>query len=152
MIETGVREMTDLGLSAGPAVPAGEAAQVNRHRLVRWVYLGTGSLMVAIGVLGMFLPLLPSTVFFLIAAGLYGKSSPGAYRWLTTNRLFGQNLRDYREERGATVGTKVFSIGSLWVGIGASEFVVDAMWVRLLLLAIAAAVTIHLLKLRTIRR
>lgn len=140
--------MKELGTSA----PL-EFRAPNRHRLVRWFFIILGSLLVGIGVLGIFLPLLPSTVFFLLAAGCYGKSSPGAYRWLTTNRWFGQHLRDYREERGATVAAKVYSVGSLWLGIGLTEyFFIENIWVRGTLLAVAVAVSIHLLALRTIRR
>ncbi|WP_322817472.1 YbaN family protein [Tepidiforma sp.] len=117
----------------------------------RWVYVGLGGLLVGVGVLGIFLPLLPSTVFFLGAAGLFGRSSPGAYRWLTTNRWFGRHLRDYKEQRGATLGAKAWSIATLWVGIGVSEYFIDIPWVQLLLVAIGAAVTLHVMTLRTIR-
>ena len=124
----------------------------NRHRLVRWFFMGLGSVLVAIGILGVFLPLLPSTVFFLMAAACYGKSSPAAYRWLTTNRWFGRHLKDYREEKGATLTAKIFSIGSLWLGIGLSEYVIDNLWLRLALVLVAGGVTAHLLMLKTIRR
>ncbi len=124
----------------------------SRHRLVRWLYIALGSLLVGVGVLGIFLPLLPSTVFFLLALGCYGKSSPSAYRWMTTNRLFGRHLREYREEKGATLQTKVVSIATLWIGIGASEYFIDNLWIRLGLVAIALGVTTHLVLLRTIRR
>ncbi|GIW13442.1 MAG: hypothetical protein KatS3mg062_0881 [Tepidiforma sp.] len=130
----------------------GRPAQPVTRGLRRWVFVGLGSLLVGIGVLGIFLPLLPSTVFFLGAAGLYGKSSPGAHRWLTTNRWFGRHLRTYKEERGATLGAKAWSIGTLWVGIGFSEYFIDLAWVQLLLVAIGVAVTIHLVTLRTVRR
>ncbi|MCO5202111.1 MAG: YbaN family protein [Chloroflexi bacterium] len=147
MAETSLAEMKDLGASA-PALRA-----PSRHWLVRWLFVALGSLLVGVGILGIFLPLLPSTVFFLMAAGCYGKSSPGAYRWLTTNRWFGRHLRDYREERGATVAAKAYSIGSLWLGIGFTEyFFIDNLWVRLTLLAVAIAVSLHLFALRTIRR
>lgn len=140
-------EITDLGASPIPALkrPSG-------HRLVRWLYIGLGSLLVAVGVVGIFLPLLPSTVFFLMAAGCYGKSSPSAYRWLTTNRWFGKELREYREEKGATVQSKLLSIATLWIGIGLSVYLIDNLWVRLSLLGVALAVSAHLLKLNTIRR
>ncbi|MBK6563160.1 MAG: YbaN family protein [Dehalococcoidia bacterium] len=124
----------------------------SRHRLVRWLFIGLGSLLVGVGVLGIFLPLLPSTVFFLMAAACYGKSSPSAYHWLTTNRWFGSHLRDYKEERGATVGAKVMSIGSLWLGIGVTEVLIDNTWLRLTLLAVALGVSAHLMLLKTIRR
>jgi uncharacterized protein len=125
----------------------------SRHRLVRWALLAAGGLLVGIGVLGVFLPLLPSTIFFLGAAACFGKSSPAAHRWLTTNRWFGEHLHNYQSERGATVPAKVFSIASLWIGIGISEyFFIENMWVRVALLVIAALVTIHLVRLRTVRR
>jgi uncharacterized membrane protein YbaN (DUF454 family) len=125
----------------------------SQNRLMRALLIVTGSVLVGVGVLGIFLPLLPTTVFFLMAAGCYGKSSPGAYRWLTTNRWFGRYLREYREERGATIGTKVFSLGSLWLGIGASEyFFRDNLWVVAILFVVALAVSAHLLALNTIRR
>jgi len=67
--------------------------------------------------------------------------------------VFGRHLRDYREERGATFGTKVFSISSLWIGIGAAVYLVrDMPWLEVVLIAIAMAVTVHLLSLRTIYR
>jgi uncharacterized membrane protein YbaN (DUF454 family) len=119
----------------------------------RVLLLAAGSLFVGIGVLGIFLPLLPTTVFFLIAAACYGKSSPGAYRWLTTNRWFGRYLREYREEHGATAATKVLSIASLWGGMGVSAWYLEPpVWVDGILVVIAVGVTAHLLMLRTIRR
>lgn len=121
--------------------------------LVRSALIALGALLVGIGVLGIFLPLLPTTVFFLGAAACFGKSSPTAYRWLTTNRWFGSYLRNYREERGMTLISKAVSIATLWIGI-----VATALWLRPpmlidgLLLVIAAGVTWHLLALATLRR
>ncbi len=89
MTQTSLSEMADLAGSPQITLP-----RPNRHRLVRWFFIVVGSLLVGIGVLGIFLPLLPSTVFFLMAAGCYGKSSPSAYHWLTTNRFFGRHLKD----------------------------------------------------------
>ncbi len=130
--------------AANTAAPSG--------RVVRVILLASGTLLAGIGVLGIFLPLLPTTVFLLMAAACYARSSPGAYRRLTTNRLFGRYLRQYREEHGATLGTKAFSIGSLWIGIGASTFfIAPALWVDGILLLIGLGVTAHLVTLRTIR-
>jgi uncharacterized membrane protein YbaN (DUF454 family) len=53
--------------------------------------------------------------------------------------------------RGATVGTKVWSVVTLWAGIGVSEYFIGIPWVQLLLIAIGVAVTVHLVTLRTIR-
>ncbi|MDA0351035.1 MAG: YbaN family protein [Chloroflexi bacterium] len=137
---------------AAPVRDLETAAQRPLAWPIRALLLGTGTLFVGIGVLGIFLPLLPTTVFLLIAAACYGRSSERAYRWLMTNRLFGRYLRNYQEERGATVRTKVVSIAFLWVGIGAAAYWIDApIWLAAVLAAIATGVTIHLVRLRTIR-
>ena len=126
---------------------------VPMNPIVRAAFISLGALLVGIGVLGIFLPLLPTTVFFLGAAACFGKSSPAAYRWLTTNRWFGSYLRNYREEHGMTLISKALSIASLWIGIVAA-----ALWIRPpllldgLLLVIAVGVTWHLLALATLRR
>jgi len=120
---------------------------------VRVLLAAAGGLLVAVGTVGIFVPLLPSTVFYLLAAGCFGRSSPAAYHWLTTNRFFGSRLRDYREERGATITTKVVSLLSLWGGLAVADWFAgwDA-WVSLVLLAVGAGVSIHILTLRTIPR
>ncbi|GAB4338935.1 MAG: YbaN family protein [Dehalococcoidia bacterium] len=138
-------ELVDSGVHAADLRPSDS-------RLARAFYLGAGTLSVAVGVLGIFLPLLPTTIFLLIGAACYGRSSPAAYRWLTTNRVFGRYLRRYKEERGATVLTKVTSIGALWAGIGLAIWLVSLpLWAAAGLVTIAALVTWHLLSLRTIR-
>jgi hypothetical protein len=124
-----------------------------RTGVSRILLLVAGSFFVAVGVAGIFLPLLPSIEFFLLAGICYGKSSPAASRWLTTNRLFGRRLTDYREGRGATLATKLWTGVSLWASISATVFLLGTpLWLTLLLAAIAVGVTVHLFMLRTIRR
>lgn len=140
-------EMVDLAASQRLEQPV----QI-RSRIGRAFYVAAGSLLVVIGVLGIFLPLLPSTIFFLLAAGCYGKSSPSAYRWLTTNRYFGGYIRNYKEERGLTLRNKALSVGSLSLGIGAAIlFFSPSIWVSGILLVIAVLVSAHLLRMRTLR-
>lgn len=129
-----------------------EAPAPVSNPVVRWFYLAAGSLLVGIGVLGIFLPLLPTTIFLILAAACYGKSSRRAYTWLTTNRVFGGYLRNYKEHKGATVRAKVMSIGSLILGIGSTIYFFGLpLWVDLVLVGIAIGVTWHLLALETIR-
>jgi uncharacterized protein len=133
-------------------VSSGAAPTPVSSRVLRYVLIAVGSLAVMVGVVGVFVPLLPTTIFLLIGAACYGKSSRTAYNWLTTNRFFGKYLRDYQEERGATVLSKVVSIGGLWLGIGAAIYFLSLpIWVTIGLLVIAAGVTVHLLRLRTVR-
>ncbi len=112
-----------------------------------------GTVSVALGVAGMFLPLLPTTPFLLLAAFCYARSSRRYYDWLMTNRWFGEYIRNYREGRGIPLRQKAGVITLLWLTIGyATLFVVPLWWARVLLLGIATAVTVHLLRLPTHRR
>lgn len=125
----------------------------SRSSTMRTFYMGIGSVFVGAGVIGIFVPLWPTTIFLILAAACYGRSSPRAYRWLTTNRLFGSYLRNYQEHKGATLRAKIISITSLWLGIGSTiVFVPTPVWVNLILLGIAIGVAWHLLRLNTIRK
>ncbi|NLF57801.1 MAG: DUF454 domain-containing protein [Candidatus Hydrogenedens sp.] len=120
--------------------------------LAKSILLAVGALSVALGVLGMFLPLLPTTPLLLLAAFCFARSSERAHRWLLHNRWFGEYLRNYHERRGITLRHKVVTLSTLWVMIGVSAlFLVPLWWVKLLLLAIAAGVTVYLLRLNTLR-
>jgi hypothetical protein len=111
----------------------------------------TGTVCVALGVLGMFLPLLPTTVFLLMAAYCYSRSSERFHTWLLTNRLFGPYINNYKSGKGISVRQKVSTISILWLSIGVSIWMIGGFWVTLLLLAIAVGVTVHLLWIKTHR-
>lgn len=116
------------------------------------VLIGIGTLCVALGAIGVVLPVLPTTPFLLLAAACYARSSERFYVWLMTNRWCGAYIRNYREGRGIPLRQKVLTLALLWTTIGASAcFAVSNGWVRLLLLAIAAGVTLHLLHIPTFR-
>lgn len=117
--------------------------EISQRPIVRWTLMFAGTVFVGIGILGIFLPLLPTTVFFLIAAWCYARSSRRLYDWLHHNRYFGSYLKSYRQGKGITLSAKIVTIVVLWAGILYSIFVTDGTIIRLLLLAIAAGVTIH---------
>jgi uncharacterized membrane protein YbaN (DUF454 family) len=111
-----------------------------------------GTLFVALGVLGMILPLLPTTVFLLLAAYCYSHSSERFHTWLLNNRWCGEYIRNYKSGRGITARQKVSTIAMLWASIGFSMWYVSgAWWLNLILLAVASGVTAHLLWLNTYR-
>jgi hypothetical protein len=109
-----------------------------------------GTVSVALGVLGVFLPVLPTTPFLLLAAVCYARGSERCHRWLLTNRLFGRYIRDYREGRGVSLRHKVAALALLWLTIGYAVLrVVPTWWGKLALLGIAIGVTVHLVRMRT---
>jgi uncharacterized membrane protein YbaN (DUF454 family) len=123
------------------------------NSILRLFFIGAGTGCVALGVLGIFLPVLPTTPFLLLAAFCYARSSERLHRWLLTNRWFGDYLRNYHEGRGMRLRDKVLALVVMWTAIGWTVLnAVPAWWGKAVLLTIAIAVTIHLLRLRTLRR
>ena len=116
--------------------------------LWRAILIATGTLCVALGVLGMFLPLMPTTVFLLLAAACYARSSERFYLKLINNPVLGAYIRNGREGRGMRRRDKAITLTLLWVGMGATMiWSVEAVWLRVLLLAIASSVTIHVVRI-----
>lgn len=110
-----------------------------------------GTLCVGLGVLGMFLPLLPTTVFLLLAAYCYSRSSERFHNWLLTNRWCGSYIKNYKSGKGISARQKLSTIATLWLSISVSMWLVGGFWIDLLLCAIALGVTIHIIMLKTHR-
>ena len=124
--------------------------KVARSRLTRLLWTTAGTLSLAVGVVGIILPVLPTTPFVLIAAACYLRGSKRMYNWLVANKYFGGYLRDYMEGRGVSKRATVVSIAFLWTLILLSVvFATSDLIIRAVLIAVAVAVTIHLLRLRT---
>jgi hypothetical protein len=124
-----------------------------RGDLVRAALIVLGTLFLATGAVGIFLPLLPTTPFFLLSAACYARSSKRFYHWLLYNRLFGSYIRNYREGKGIALKVKVLTLALLWGTIIYSAFfVVDALYWQIILLVIAVGVTLHILKTRTLKQ
>ena len=121
--------------------------------LSRGVLIVAGTSFVGLGILGIFLPLLPTTPFLLLAAACYARSSERFYNWLLNNRWFGRYIKNYLEGKGLPLKVKVLSLCLLWITIGYSVvFVVDTLVVRILLIVIAVGVTTHILFTRTCKQ
>ncbi|MFA5868220.1 MAG: YbaN family protein [Candidatus Bathyarchaeia archaeon] len=124
-----------------------------REELVRVFFFIMGTACLLLGAIGVFIPLLPTTPFLLLSAALYLRSSTRMHRWLFENRFFGEYLRNYRDGRGIPMKTKLFTVALLWVTISYSlTFVVVPWAVRLILVAIAVAVSVHIVLIPTLRK
>jgi uncharacterized membrane protein YbaN (DUF454 family) len=105
------------------------------------------------GILGILLPLLPTTPFLLLAAACYAKGSKRFYNWLLNNKFFGKYIINYREGRGIPIKSKIATIILLWLTISYSViFVVTIFIVQLLLILIAIGVTYHILTIKTLKK
>lgn len=115
----------------------------------RALLIGFGWTAVGLGVAGAVLPLMPATPFFLLAAWCFARSSPRFHDWLMGHPVFGQIIAAYRDRKGMSVRHKAMTLLSLWLAIGVSAYLVPLLWVRVLLIAIALGVSVHILRMRT---
>lgn len=116
----------------------------------RIIYIALASIFVALGTIGIFLPLVPTTPFLLLAAYFYMNSSYSRLRWLLNHKYLGPYIKSYLSKEGIPLRVKVKTISLLWITMLAAIFLAtDKLYVRLILTAIAVGVTIHLLIKKT---
>jgi len=122
----------------------------NGSAFKRFIYLTLGILLVGIGILGIVLPILPTTIFLILASACFVKSSPAMNAWLKRNKILGVYIRNYQDKAGMSIAAKVSTILFLWAGILASGyFFTENTAVRIILLIIAAGVSIHIFTIKT---
>lgn len=120
------------------------------NSLVKFLLIVAGSFFLVIGIIGIFIPVLPTTPFLVLAAACYAKSSERFYNWLINNKWFGSYIRNYREKKGISLKHKIYTISLLWVTILFSAFfIIKNLWVRAILIIIAVLVTSHVLTIKT---
>ena len=130
---------------ATAAAPVGTAA--NRRPFRRAALIVCGTLSLGLGIIGVFVPLLPTTCFLLIAAWCYARSSSRLYDRLMQAKWIGSYLRRYRDERAIPSHVKTASLVMMWITIGYSVYAFPNMLIRAALLLTAAGVTWHLYRL-----
>jgi uncharacterized protein len=120
--------------------------------LTRQVFVILGHCCVALGVVGAFLPVMPTVVFLLAASACYARGNPALRRKLIAHPRFGPPIRDWEEHRAISLRGKLLGIAMLTAGIAASLlWGVDADWLRVVLLMIWAGIVGFLLSVKTKR-
>ena len=119
---------------------------------MKYLLIILGSISLALGVIGIFVPLLPTTPLLLLAAALYFRSSPKLYDWLLNHPRLGTYIRNFREHRAIPLRVKIVSVSLVWLTIGYCIIaVVEPLWLRIALALLATAITIHILSFKTLR-
>lgn len=113
-----------------------------------------GCISCGLGILGIFLPMLPTTPFLLLSAAAWIKASPKLYDWLLKHKLFGEYIRNYREHRAIPLRVKIVSVSLVILTIGYSIFAVVEQWwwAQLLLALVAIGVSWHILSFNTLKK
>ena len=136
-----------------PATPQEPAAATRRARehdspLVRAVLIAAGSVCVLLGIVGIFLPLLPTTPFMLLAAACFARSSRRFHDWLLANRTFGPLIAEWEKHRSIPRRTKLTAIGLMSLTLAVSiVFFVEPRWLQGLLAAIGIGLAIWLYRI-----
>lgn len=94
----------------------------NQHNILpssnlfaRWFWLLMGLVLTVIGFIGIIIPGLPTTIFMILAAACFFRSSQGLYDWVINHKYFGAHVKNYREGKGMPIKAKVFSLVMMWV-------------------------------------
>ena len=129
-----------------PPLPAIEEAELTTSRVGRVFYALLGFFFLAIGVAGYVVPVLPGTVFLLMATGCFFKSSDRMYRWVVNHPRFGPTVRAYRAGYGIRRRVKVYALVLMSISVALSiAFAVDGTAGRLGLIALAVVGAIFIL-------
>lgn len=116
----------------------------------KYLYIGLGTLFLGLGALGIFLPLLPTTPFWLLTCWFYLRSSERLYQKAMRNKYFGAYMRAYMEDKSIPLRAKIITLVVMWISMAcAAFFFVEALWIRLFLAAIGLGVTWHILSFPT---
>ena len=115
------------------------------------IYFIIGIISVLLGSIGIFLPLLPTTPFLLLAAYCFSKSSEKFHKALLENKIFGQYIRDYQEKKGITLKNKIIAISVLIASISFSILKISNLHLRIFLCIILILVSTHILRLKTLK-
>ena len=113
-----------------------------------------GCVSLALGILGIFLPMLPTTPFLLLSAAAWVKASPSLYEWLINHKVLGEYIRNYREHRAIPLRVKIISVSLVWLPIGYCIFAVvdEWWWAQVLMFLLATAISWHILSFNTLKK
>lgn len=120
--------------------------------LKKYLYIVVGSISLALGVIGIFIPVLPTTPFLLLSSYCYLRGSKRMYHWLMNHKILGAYIYSYLTYKAIPKKTKISAIIFLWSSLILSMVIVPSLHLRILLAVIGTAVTFHLMTLKTLSR
>jgi uncharacterized membrane protein YbaN (DUF454 family) len=121
--------------------------QIINNNFLRIAILAIGFCATGLGVLGIFLPVLPTVPLLLLAAACFARSSERFHQWLLSHNRLGPMIKSYTSGQGIPLRSKVSAIGMIWIVIPVSAFIVHPLWLKYLLVIIAISITLYLLSL-----
>ena len=111
---------------------------------------GLGLLFLILGLVGILLPVLPTTPFLLLASFFFMRSSDRMHKWLLNHKLFGPTIRSYMNHRALKKSTKVKALSTLWLSLSISIYIDEIIYIDILLIVVGLCVSWYLLSLKTL--
>lgn len=117
----------------------------------KYILIFAGTLFLVIGVIGIFLPLLPTTPLLLLSAYCYLNSSERLYNKLIDSKRLGPYIKNYIKYKSVSLKAKRTALILLWISLSVSIYLIENIYIKLLLGAIGIGVSIHILSLKTLK-
>lgn len=111
---------------------------------MKYFFVLAGTISLVAGIVGIFLPVLPTTPLLLLTAFCYYRGSRRMYSWLMNHPQLGTYIRNFREHKVIPLHAKVYILTLLWASLLYCTYILDPVWLKMLMMVIAVGVTIHI--------
>lgn len=123
---------------------------MKRHKLKAYIFLVLGTLSLGIGMIGVLIPVLPTTPFLLMASFFYLRSSKRMYNWMLNHKVFGSYIYCYMKHRGVSQKAKEGTLIFLWSTLLLSMIIIPGWQIKIVLVLVGLAVSTHIMLLKTL--
>ena len=119
---------------------------------MRIVLTALGLMSLCLGILGIFLPVLPTTPLLLLAAWLFLRGNRNMYEWLMNHPRLGNYIRNFTVHKSIPLHVKIISVTLIWITLlNCAVFVAEHWALRAFFVLLAVAITLHILSYKTMR-
>lgn len=121
-----------------------------KNKAIKGLLLFVGWLSVVLGVIGIFLPIMPTTPFLLLAAACFVRTSPKFYNWLVGHPRLGKYLVYYLEGKGIPLKAKIYTIALMAISMSVTSYIVPLLAVKILLPLVGVLVALYIVRQPTL--
>ncbi len=125
---------------------------MNILKIKKILLIIVGSVSLVLGVIGILMPVLPTTPFLLLASFCYLRSSEKLYNWLINHHVFGPYIYNYLTYKAIPKKTKIGAIIFLWCSLIISSLIISSLHIKIFLFLIGIAVSLHIITLKTLSK
>ena len=132
-----------------------DSSKLNKNKLIRLLFVFTGSIFVGLALIGIFIPGLPTTPFLIVAAYFYIRSSKKLYNWLINNKILGIYIKNYLAGNGMPLRAKIIALLLMWVFGSIAVFYAipkSLIYIRIIVFIILVIGTLFVYRVKTFKK